>query len=473
MAKPGLVAEPIVQARTRHKLAPSKISEPLLWAGRFVMPAYLRLVLCFQSAEVLKPERLVEPARSFQQGHARLIVAFRHPYGDEAQLMFHVFENLLPRAARKLGTPLARRLHLRTVHDYAVPLWSDALVRYLLPRAGALPVYHIKFDADSLSDIRAVLRDSPCPLGLAPEGQISYHSDTLPRIEQGTVRMGFWCARDMARAGRDEPVLVLPLSVHYRYALRDARKVTAVLARLETICGLPAGDRRVPKGPLTALLPRVDALECRLLTMTEAFYAATYAYPLPADAAETLPDGAARHARWSALLLFALDVAERALGIDPGASDLVQRMYRMRLECWDRIYPEVPVEALSPLEAAFAHRRTGEAWYAMRHMELVDLMGYHDPEYLTAACPAERFYDRLVESVTTLEDLASRLMGGNIVNRPNRIRKRAYVVPGPCLNLSERLPEYRADARKAAAALTDELSRAFLECIKEYENDGH
>ncbi len=148
-------------------------------------------------------------------------------------------------------------------------------------------------------------------------------------------------------------------------------------------------------------------------------------------------------------------------------------MYRMRLECWDRIYPEVPVEALSPLEAAFAHRRTGEAWYAMRHMELVDLMGYHDPEYLTAACPAERFFDRLAESVTTLEDLASRLMGGNIVNRPNRIRKRAYVVPGPCLNLSEHLPEYRADARKTAAALTDELSRAFLECIKEYEHDGH
>lgn len=470
MAKPGLVATPIVRASTRHRLAPSKIAEPLLAAGRFVIPAYLRLVLHFQSVTLLHGERLVDAARRFQKGQARLLVAFRHPYGDEAQLMFHVFENLLPREARRLGTPLNRGLHLRTVHDYAVPLWSDALVRYLLPRAGALPVYHIKFDADSLSGIRAVLRDSPCPLGLAPEGQISYHSDTLPRIEQGTMRMGFWCARDMARAGRDEPVLILPLSVHYRYDPRDAGKLTAALAWLEDGCGMPRGSVGATPG---TLLPRVDALESRLLALTEAFYASTYGYRLPADAADPQPGGAARHARWEALQLYALSVAEHALGIDPGESDPVQRMYRMRLECWDRIYPEEPVDALPPLEAAFAHRRTGEAWYAMRHMELVDLMSYHDPEYLTAACPAGRMYDRLVESVTTLEDLANRLMGGNITNRPNRIRKRAVVVPGPCLNLTERLPEYRADARKAAATLTDELSRAFLECIKEYENEGH
>ena len=341
------------------------------------------------------------------------------------------------------------------------------MIRFLLPHVGALPVYHVKFDAESLSLIRSVLRDGPCPLALAPEGQISYHNETLPRIEQGTVRMGFWCARDLEKAGRAEQVLILPLSVHYHYDARDLKKLCMYMNRLELQCGLASGGSAPSPA---ALLPRIDTLESRLLTMTEAFYSSTYGYLPPEISPLAACDPDARHRRWMSLLSFALSVAERMLGIDPKDDDDVLRMYRVRLEGWERIYPEAQVNRLPPLEAALADRRAGEAWYAMRHMELVDLMSYHNANYLTAATPTESLFDRLVETVTTLEDLVSRLMGGNITNRPNRIRKNAVLVPGTCLNLTEQLQAYRANARATTARMTEELARRFEECIKEYRH---
>ena len=470
MGKSALVARPIAEAGTRHSMAASKISAPLVFFGRLLIPVYLRIALSFRKIEIRSPERLVKAVRDFQEKRTRLIVAFRHPYGDEPQLLFHVFENLIPRYARQLCIPLLRKSHIRLVHDYAVPLWGGPFIRFLLPRAGAMPVYHARSVPASLKNIRSALTDDPCPVGLAPEGQISYHSETLPRIEQGTIRMGFWCASDIEKAGRSERVLVLPLSVHYQYDLRDMKKIRSALVRLEALCGLAPVSGHTADTTPAGLLPRIKVIENRMLDITEAYYKTTYGYR-----PESMPEeseAAARQRRWGALLPFALNVAEHALGLDPREDDLVQRMYRVRLEGWDRICPESPVDRLTPLEAALAHRRTGEAWFAMRHMELVDLMSYHDVNYLEGGHTAASSFDRLVETVISLEDLAHRLMGGNITNRPNNIRKKAVLVPGLCLDLTASMPDYRRESKQTARQITEELAQKFKECIEVYRNEA-
>ncbi len=455
MSKTGPDAKPIVKARTRKPLAPSKISEPLVFIGRFLMPVYLRLALSFRKIEIKNPETVLGALRDFRQKKTRLIVAFRHPYGDEPQLLFHVFEYLLPRLAKKMKTPLTRRPRLRLVHDYAVPLWGGAFIRYILPRAGALPVYHVKTEPASIKNIRSVLRDGNSPLGIAPEGQISYHSETLPRIEQGAVRIGFWCADELEKAARPEKTVILPVSVHYQYDIRDQKKVLKALSRLEALCGINAAS--------TDLLPRIETLENRLLKIAEEYYA-TFGYQ-PQSAAPGPED---RQRRWEALLPFALGIAEHTLGLDPRDDSLAQRIYRVRLEGWNRIYPEKPVEALSPLEAALAHRRAGEAWHAMRHMELVDLMSYYDGGYLSAD---PNSFARIAETALNLRDLACRLMGGNITDRPNDIRKKAVIVPGNCLDLTGRLPDYRKNPKRIARETTDALARAFENCIRTYHHE--
>ena len=101
MRKPRLVAKPILTAETRHRLAPSKLSVPFLRFGRLIMPVYLKSALAFEGVEILSAEHILSELRDFQENKSRLIVAFRHPYGDEAQLMFHVFENMMPRLAKQ------------------------------------------------------------------------------------------------------------------------------------------------------------------------------------------------------------------------------------------------------------------------------------------------------------------------------------------------------------------------------------
>lgn len=469
MGKPRLVAKPILYAKSRHRLAPSKLTAPYLQLGRLLIPAYLKLALAFDKIEILSPESILSELHDFQSKKSRLIVAFRHPYGDEPQLMFHVFENMLPRLAKKDGHPLEYQPGLRLVHDYAVPLWGNAFIRFLLPRAGAMPVYHVKCETSSLSQIRAVLKDGPNPLGLAPEGQISYHSATLPRIELGAVRMGFWCASDLERAGRDEEVRILPISVHYQYNNRDFHKMHAIVRRLERLTGLDA-QPIAKEAPPASLLPRLDAIERRLLTITETYYATTYGFVKP----EVIPDESEedeRQRRWNALLPAALTVAEHALGIDPGQENLVQRMYRVRLEGWGRVKPEEPLGSLSRLELALFDRRAGEGWFAMRHMELVDLMSYHDVSYVNSAAASSD--DRMIEHTMNLFDLANRLMAGNISTRPNVIRKKAVLVPGTCVNLTEMMPDYRSNPKKTARLATDALATNLKRCIEriQYEEN--
>ncbi len=462
MGKPRLVAKPILTATARHRLAPSRLSAPFTRFGQLLIPAYLKVALAFRKIEILSPDSILSELHDFQSKQSRLIVAFRHPYGDEPQLLFHVFENMIPRLAKKAGKPLLHQPGLRLVHDYAVPLWSNAFIRFLLPRAGALPVYHVKSDTSSLSNIRAVLKDGPNPLGLAPEGQISYHSETLPRIELGTVRMGFWCASDLERAGRAEEVHILPVSVHYAYDKRDFYKIHAIIRNLESLSGLDA-QPIVKKTPLSALLPRLDVIERRLLTLTEQFYRDTYRYAVP-EAIAGEPEANERQRRWNALLPAALSVAEHALGIDPGQEDLVQRMYRVRLEGWNRVKPEEAIGGLSRLELALADRRAGEGWFAMRHMELVDLMSYHNTSYVN--CASSPCDNRIVEHSINLLDLANRLMAGNVSNRPNHIRKKAYIIPGERINLTELLPDYRVHPKKTVKIASEALATNFMRCIE-------
>lgn len=455
MSKSRLTAKPIFTARKRKPLAKSEISGSFIRLGRFLMPLYLRFALSFSDIEIREPELIAGALDDFREKKTRLIAAFRHPYGDEPQLFFHVFENMIPRYEKKQKK---QRTHVRFLHDYAVPLWGGAFIRFILPRAGAVPVYHVKYHAESMKKIRSLLRDGPWPVGIAPEGQISYHSETLPRIEPGTAHLGLRCADEIEKAGRSERVMILPLSVHYRYenGRRDIKKIRAILERTEVLCGMaPSADTHLD------LQARTDAIGKRVLDITEDYYARTYGYRPPDIDAGSEMDR--RQQRWNALLPAALDVAEHILGIDPERDDIVQRMYKVRMEGWNRVLPEDLADKLSPIDRALAQRRAGEGWFAMRHMEFVDLMSYHDVAYLTSD------FDRAVETVLNLADLVSRLMGGNISNRPNNLRKKAVIVPGPCLDLTEMLPSFRAKPRQAVRDATNGLARRFTDCIQRYQ----
>ncbi len=475
---------PISRARERSRLAPSKVSPGLLAFIRAIGPLYASAALKLEGIELRHGERLVEAWRDFQEGRIRLILAFRHPYGDEPQLFSSLFDLVLPREARKLGRPLNAPAHARFVHGYEVPLWSGALVRWLLPRIGAVPVYHVRFDAESVAALRKILLEDPYPLALAPEGQVSYRSETLPRIESGSARLAFWCAEDLEKAGKTIPVLVLPLSVHYRYDEAGMDKLEAYVLGLERRCGLALRPGLSPAGAEArrlALKARLQSLDLRLISLAEAYYG----IPAPQAApAQTAPQAADREARLERVLEDALERGEAILGLktprrggSAAAPERIGRVYRIRQEGWDRIYPVGgsgrlpggPEAGGGQLERELADRRAGEAWYAMRHMETVDLAHYLDAAYLEGR-PGEGSpsFGRLVECAYSLGDLASRLTGGDFSDRPNFLAKRATIIAAEPIDLGARYQDYRRDRKAAVEAATASLAKAFRDCIEEY-----
>lgn len=473
---------PIVKARTRHRLRPSSTSAPTLFLLRLLAPFYMRLILKFSSVSIHGVEEILAAWRDFQEKRTRLILAFRHPYGEEPQLFSHVFDVLLGRIARRSGHPLPERPHARFVHGYEVALWGDALIRWILPRIGAVPVYHVKFDAASMKAIRTILRDDACPLALAPEGQVSYRSETLPRLEQGSVRMGFWSAQDIEKAGKSERVVILPLSVHYQFDRRDTKKLMAMIARDEAACGM---KREAPGSTPLALRDRLVRLEENILNLSETHYAETYGYKPPIFQVHDPATSAAekRQTRWDGLMDAALDIAEHELGLSRGPRsphigegveyvhvDRISRVYRIRQHGWDRVYPQAPADDGCSLKTGLANRRAGEAWYAMRHMEFVDLMYYLDAAYLEGHEGKGPSFDRLVETAYNLDDLISRLCGGNFSNRSNIMRKKAVIIPGPALDISARLKDYHANWKETVKTATADLAQSYLQCAKEYLN---
>jgi hypothetical protein len=411
---------------------------------RSIGPAFVRFALKLEGTDFVHGERLVKAYADFEAGRSRLLLAFRHPYGDEPQILSRALSGALPREARRLGLAPPADPRAIFVHGYEVSLWSGPFVRWLLPRTGAIPVHHARLDPAGIGAIRKAFAEGPLPLAIAPEGQASYQSESAPRIEPGTMRLARWCAQDLERSGRAASVAVLPLSIHYRFE-ENEEKLDAFISRVEG--RVDPGHR--PLHPVPSTPQRLTALFDRILGVAERHYG------IGNRSAAGSADGTGREAllsRRDALIETALRRGEAVFGLR-AAGDPIDRVYRIRNEGWDRIYPPGTLPRRGGLERALADRKAGEAWHAMRHMELVDILWYIDPGYWEE----DPRFDRLAESARNLADILSRLEGGTIADRPEALKKRATVIAGTPI---------RVTAGEAPDG--DALARAFRECMEEY-----
>jgi hypothetical protein len=412
------------------------------------------MALGFERIELRGGDVLVEAFRAAFDGERRVMLAFRHPYGDEPQLLSWIFSVGLGREARRLGVRLPRRPHAVFVHGYEVPRWGGPLIRWLLPRVGAMPVHHSKMDTVGMDRIRAAIEDGPYPLALSPEGQVSYTSGDVPRLEAGAVRLGFRSADRLERVGRPEHVVLMPISVRYEYDRRAVASLERLVLRIESFVG--SGAPSSPERRIAMPGRLADALEAILRIAERQYGLEKGAEPGAALRAEAIVEAA-------------LCTGERLLGIARGPGDAIERLYRIRQVGWDRVYlpPGEDPRRAAPLDRAVLDRRAGESWYAMRHMELADLAWYFRSDPPSEGAP----FGAVVEYAQNLWDFANRLAGGAISGRVAVRPKRAVVVASPAIDLSARLPGYLVDRRVATSQALVELKNAYQSCIKELNND--
>ena len=120
-----------------------------------------------------------------------------------------------------------------------------------------------------------------------------------------------------------------------------------------------------------------------------------------ATASDASPEALRR--RIVALCDTVLRVGENVHGLAAEGS-LLDRVFRLRDAGWRRMFRD-DLEKLSPVERSLADAAAEEAKIAARHMELVDVLEYLDPAYMSPEGP----FERLVEYAVNLQDVVNRL----------------------------------------------------------------
>jgi len=442
-----LYKKPIVTAFSDIKVPEPRISKFVLFLLKLFTRLYLFLFYGIARIVLKDDMSLINPFKRALAGDSRCIIAFRHPNGGEPQLLTWFFLFKLWFYARKRKVRFARWPHALMVYGYEVVRWGGWVPRFVMPNVGAMPIHHSKMDSKGMARLYKAITDGPYPLALAPEGQVSYTVDKIPRLEPGIIRIGFKAAQQLVDKNITAPVEILPISVHFRYGSWGKIIKIILLKRIEKLCGFSGREAKK-----FSFIDRMSRCRDKILEINEDRYNIKRDTSLPFEE------------RLDLVLNAALETAERLLGIK-SEGDYFARLYKVRQTCWDRIFlPGVnSLDDIPRIERSVKDLMAGEAWYISRHQELADFGWYF-------RCPLpteETAFHNKIEYLKNLWDFASRTMGGALSNRANIFPKKMIIHAGEVINLSERLPQYKIDKKGTITSSLADLERIFLNCIDE------
>lgn len=459
---------------------PPRLDPRVLSASRLLLPLWLRSHGLRRFA-VDGMEQLQEVMEGFQSGRCRLLLAFRHPSLDDPAVLARLLWHDLHRAGQRAGSPARRfrpRPHAQFLYDRGIPLWAGAPMGWLLSHLGGCSIQRGALDLPALRTARALLLDGAHPFAVAPEGATNGHNELISPLEPGVAQLALWTADDLAKAGRPEATLILPLGVQYAFLGRVWPAIEALLHQLETEAGLPPPARRTTAAE--HLQERLLRLSERILDLMERFYQQLPTPRRSSDPAtrEALqpPTANPLEQRLDTLLEIALRVAEQALAVEPHG-DRSSRCRRLEQAGWERLYPAngstlatngaAPGPAPSALERSLAGRLAEDTQRSLWHMRLVESFVAVSGHYVRD-CPSQ---ERFADTLWILWDTLARIRDGTPGQRPRLGPRRALIRIGGPIDVGPRLHHYRADRRGTVASLTADLQRQ-MEALIVPSGDG-
>jgi len=438
---------PVTKASPDIKLPEPRISLFVIFLYRILARLYLFLYYGITKIVPHKDKTLFQAFERALSDKSRCIIAFRHPNGGEPQLLTWFILFKLRFYAARHGIRFARWPHAVFVYSYEVVRWGGWAARYVMPNVGAMPIYHSKIDTAGMTRIHKAIADGPYPLAITPEGQVSYTADTVPRLEPGVIRIGFYVAQNLKKTNPECPVEILPLSIHFRFGSWGKGTVEMLLKRTEKYCGYLRKDEKK-----LSFEERLYKCRNHILEVNE------NRYNIKSD------DSLSFNERIDKIAHAALETAERMLDLD-NEGDFFVRLHKIRQICWDRIViPDVfSLKNIPQIQRSVMDLRAGEAWHIARHQELADICWY-----FKSSIPTENTaLHNKIEYVQNLHDFASRTMGGAYSNRVSIFPRKVIIKAAPVINLSERLPKYKENKKDVITETLADLEKAYFDNINE------
>jgi 1-acyl-sn-glycerol-3-phosphate acyltransferase len=478
----------ITQVQPPLEFIPPAFNPWVYQATRLLLPGWMRWRAGIVEAEVSHSEILVDLYRQFQLGKTRFMMAFRHPSTNDPVTMNYLLSHHVPRAAQQQGVPLQFPTYAHFIYDRGIPLWAGKGVGWYYAHMGCTPIRRGKVDRAGLRSARQLFAEGQFPMAAAPEGATNGQNGILSPIEPGIAQFGFWCAEDLAKAGRPEQVCILPIGIQYHYIDAPWEAMEKLLTQLEVESGLKVCDDStllidvqergllIQSDKLTdprsiALYHRILRLSYHLLERMEQFYSKFYHQNLKSPAAtetQIMPDSAFATnqqlaTRLQALLNSALTVAEQYFAVQPNGS-LTDRCRRLEQAGWDWIYREdlSSLDELPEVERRLADRVAEEANLNLWHMRLAETFVSVTGRYVIEQPSCERF----AETLLLLWDVVTRLKGEFPFPRPQLGSQRVKVTIGEPLSVSDRWSDYQSSRRQAITACTTDLQTALEQMIE-------
>ncbi|MHC5938223.1 1-acyl-sn-glycerol-3-phosphate acyltransferase [Nostoc sp.] len=454
------MADVIYQAQPPLEFIPPAFNPLFLRVVQLLLPTYINWQTAITEIEAENVEILVDLYRQFQEGKIRFMLAFRHPKTDDPFCLSYLFSQLVPKVARSHGTILELPIHAHFIYDRGIPLWAGSYVGWIASRLGATPIQRGKADWTGLRSARNLFANGKFPMAAAPEGGTNGLSENISTLEPGIAQLGFWCAEDLQKAGRDQQVLIVPVGIKYSYVDAPWDAIANLLSELEAASGLPVNPSEFAS--VESLYPRLLTLAEHLLSLMEQFYTRFYHQKLP-DAktiGEIEDRNEALAVRLKALLNTALLISEQYFDLQSKGS-LRDRCQRVEQAGWNYIFREdfKDVKGVSTVQKALGDRVAEEANARMWHMRLVESFVAVSGNYIRENPTVERF----AETTLILWQMIAKIKGEKAVRRPQLGKQKVKITVGEPISISERYSAYQGNrlaARQAVAEVTNDLQHA-------------
>lgn len=399
---------------------PPKISRRWVHAVQHLLPLLARLDPDVAPVEVEEAD--LESLRAL--AGQRVVLTANHPEGFEPYALFQI--------SRLLHTEF-NYLAAKEVFEEPPPAfrWVKWLGLYapILQRLGVYSIARGTADRDSFRTTRELLVRGDRWIVIFPEGEVSWHSDTLLPLQQGVAQFGFGALDELSRAGTPPPLYFVPVVVKLRFQKDVDHAVDQSLRRLE---------HKLRLGP-----PDASATHyMRLLSVGEAILVINEKRYGLRPTANTAFGDRIREVKESILARIAL-----AVGVPQNREqplwDRIRELYNaldriVHEEYGDDVY-EQRVRQLGPEEVRSLYGELSR----MQHVAALD------DSYVRETMSAERFYDVLGQ------------LEWEVFRRRSRWGPRTATVRiGEPINLAEHLDAYRADRRAAREEVTRRLEAA-------------
>ncbi|MEH2406268.1 1-acyl-sn-glycerol-3-phosphate acyltransferase [Nostoc sp.] len=459
------MADVIYQAQAPLEFIPPAFNPLLLRVVHLLLPSWINWQTAITQIEADNVEALVDVYRQFQEGKIRFMLAFRHPKTDDPLCLGYLLSQLVPKVARSQGTALEFPIHAHFIYDRGIPLWAGAHVGWIASHLGGTPIQRGKADWTGLRSARDLFANGKFPMAAAPEGATNGLSENISPLEPGIAQLGFWCAEDLHKAGRDQQVLIVPVGIKYSYVDAPWDAIANLLNELEAANGLPVNASE--DASVESLYPRLLTLAEHLLSLMEQFYTRFYHLKLP-DAkivGEIEDRNESLAVRLQALLNAALQISEQYFDLQPKGT-LTDRCRRVEQAGWNYIFREdfKDVKGVSTVEKALGDRVAEEANARMWHMRLVESFVAVSGNYIRENPTVERF----AETTLILWQMIAKIKGDKALQRPQLGKQKVKITVGEPISVSQRYPAYqenRLGARQAVAEVTNDLQHALERLI--------